>query len=1111
MSVEKLKSDIISKIDIEHFYSQRLEKMPTAFETDGWSRKTLCPIHQDKETPNFAFNRLTGRFNCFACNASGSIFDFWILNNGLEVGSKQAFQSAIIELSKIAGIDLRRWAKENHISKPKTKDEKLNELKAVPQQSNIADAIDSANLPISSAVVKTFVDALTPDHIKFLNEKRGLTLPTISKAEIGWNPKWPIIDKETGKKDFGRFTIPVPNKSGQYRNIRGYSNRVDPAYKVVNYIVNKGKENEVRYGHPPRLYNLHRLIAENWEHVVICEGEFDCILLTQELHAAGLTNWGAVTSTHGVNKFQVEWLEYLEGKYIYICFDVDEKSKVVAPTIATQFFLDGIKKNKYKHVKLITLPLEGTKEDKDISDYFLKRGYNISNFISLCESTDKLIIGGVSSDEATVEPINIENFVEAIKSRAYIDKRIRVPIAIAGTTNRTYHAIRTYEIVGCPLKKEGECCNDGSGIQTIPYGHPIFIFACMQREDANLKEISRIACCKGQKCIVKPHEKVVMEEYYAHQVVSRWRAEEKDGHYVNTQELVQAPVYVLQPLKHIKIEPRNYMATGYIRTHPITSIATLFIETLEPLEEEWSEFKVDNINKEILIELKKYTTDQIIEFLVNNVTNIYDADEILYAVLLTFLSPIKFYFNNRVLRGWINTAIIGDSGTGKSATYARLSDYLEIGDLFSCLTGSRTGLLYAIKQRGNDWFISIGAYVRASGKIIALDEAQEIASEDIKRAAIAMDTGHLNIERVATGGFTTMTRAIFMLNPKDAFGKAATISDFTYGCESLKRCFDPMFIRRLDLAVFTTSSHKHEFYNKRNVTKESGGISITGRMLRSLIFWAWTRTIDNIKWNDDAVDQCLYRATELSGIYGYADLVPLVSPQDFRENLARLSTAYAVLCRNYDEQCENLIVEVKHVDSVCGLINMIYSSPACDLKSYSSVARLSNTLDDYEEIKTRMQQIIKMEANHVNPEISIKKLFLQLVLMIEQLELVRRRDIQEQLGVTNNYVNNKIIILRNFNLVKLDRFGVRKTRKFNLFMRAWRREDGIEEMLSNTLKTLSKNAENSIHKDMQHLHGEGFSTGSDDEFESEVIEKEKRRPYNYVKNLGSSQVPDAPW
>jgi hypothetical protein len=43
------------------------------------------------------------------------------------------------------------------------------------------------------------------------------------------------------------------------------------------------------------------------------------------------------------------------------------------------------------------------------------------------------------------------------------------------------------------------------------------------------------------------------------------------------------------------------------------------------------------------------------------------------------------------------------------------------------------------------------------------------------------------------------------------------------------------------------------------------------------------------------------------------------------------------------------------------------------------------------------------------------------------------------------------------------------------------------------------------------LHGEGFSTGSDDEFESEVIEKEKRRPYNYVKNLGSSQVPDAPW
>src|SRR5690606_8525015 len=118
---------------------------------------------------------------------------------------------------------------------------------------------------------------------------------------------------------------------------------------------------------------------------------------------------------------------------------------------------------------------------------------------------------------------------------------------------------------------------------------------------------------------------------------------------------------------------------------------------------------------------------------------------ILLAVLLSYLSPLRFVFNGEAINGWLKVAIIGDSGTGKSRTYAAISDFLGFGDLFSVLSGSRTGLLYAIKHKGGEWYVSTGRYVAAHKKIIAIDEAQEFEPEELRKMGIAMDQGFLDI------------------------------------------------------------------------------------------------------------------------------------------------------------------------------------------------------------------------------------------------------------------------------------------------------------------------------------------------------------------------------
>ena len=77
-----LKHEIIASIDVINFYQKYIDDVIGAAQSDGWTKRMLCPIHKDHKTPNFAINVKTGGFNCFACRErGGSIFDFWLIMN----------------------------------------------------------------------------------------------------------------------------------------------------------------------------------------------------------------------------------------------------------------------------------------------------------------------------------------------------------------------------------------------------------------------------------------------------------------------------------------------------------------------------------------------------------------------------------------------------------------------------------------------------------------------------------------------------------------------------------------------------------------------------------------------------------------------------------------------------------------------------------------------------------------------------------------------------------------------------------------------------------------------------------------------------------------------
>lgn len=1047
-----LKDKVIRSLDVIQLYEDAISAMLGSSvrlgsaDSNGWHKKIKCPLHDD-EHPSFCVNSVTGGFKCWAggCNQVGSIFDFWIIYKGYR--KELDFAKALAELAELARIDVKDWQKSKEYKASATQAKKLEAqqltTKTETRAINKAAENDTSKLPIEQKIVEEFQTLLGPDDYQYLCTTRGLTLETIKKYRLGYDPTARVRTVE-GSYAMGRYTIPIYNAQGECRNIRLYSPLADSAYKMLNYRPDKEKPG---YGSPPRIFGAYALMHKKIHSVCLCEGEFDTILLNQKFEQAGLIDWLAITNTHGAGTFEIEWLELLYNKSIYFIYDCDEPGKRESASHCSKYFLTPLKAGRFTAVKNIILPLDGTKEYKDLTDYFVKLNRGLDELLMIIQATPPLESGGVSQDEATVPPIDVDNLNEAVKNREYIDKRIRVPLTIVGSTSTRYHAVRSYRVTHCPLattggtQDEGECCNDFKE-KLIRYGDQLFIHSAISTGPALQNRLQFMACSKLQKCRVEIVKKVVMEQYLAQQTIKRFLAKENtEGRMENVHDISDVSIYYLQPEAHLDIEPRDYMAVGWIRSHPQTSITTIFVEELEPLANDWENFEVTEAVKQDLQVFSQLSFYEILTDISDHVTHIYNSPRILAAVLLAYCSPIWINFNGTIIRGWINACVIGDSGVGKSSTYMRIADYIDVGDLFSMLTGSRTGLLYNLQKRGGEWKLHIGRYVSADRKIIAIDEAQEAEPFDIKSMALAMDSGRLDIAKVQQATYSTRARTILLLNPPEG----QTLANFAHGCTALAACFSPMFIRRLDLAIFSPSQQDNAFYNRGKADIATEG-KISAIALRNLVYWAWTRTSAQIQWEPEATDYCLLKATELANEYGDALDVPLLNPADCRLTLARLSTAHAILTGQFGADMESCVVKKSNVLDIVCLLRDIYSDVTCNLGYYSGSSKSKNTLteEEYGKIKAVFEKLIQGvsfgkhgKQQYNQPE----KLFCQLLQLLQTGQEYKSIELRDNLCTSVSWVKHHMSALSSFKLVEAAKFGYKTTPKFNRFMGRWVNED----------------------------------------------------------------------
>lgn len=207
--------------------------------------------------------------------------------------------------------------------------------------------------------------------LRYLIHDRGLSTETISRHQLGWADgtmgatlgkrfdKGLLIStglvKESGHDSLMNcITIPY-HVSGNAVQIRGRKLNGEPKYQTPS-------------GNKARLFNSDLALSSDATEVVVCEGEFDAMVLEQiGFHAVGVP---------GAQSWQENWNGYFrEAKRIYVVFDADEAGIRGAEKVTASIG------PRSRTVRMPEIQEDGAKNDP--TEWIVNKGHSSEDFWKL--------------------------------------------------------------------------------------------------------------------------------------------------------------------------------------------------------------------------------------------------------------------------------------------------------------------------------------------------------------------------------------------------------------------------------------------------------------------------------------------------------------------------------------------------------------------------------------------------------------------------------------------------------------------------------------------------------------------------------------------------------
>lgn len=755
----------------------------------------------------------------------------------------------------------------------------------------------------------------SPKMMEVLRTKRGFTDETIRTYELG----------------YGGSGIMYPVKLfGSLYDIRTY----DPD------------------GKPKMKSEKHRTTAifpfDHWvkddRATLLVGGENDALLGRQ-------LGFNAITFTGGEGAVPVDtFLRFFKGKRVYVCYDMDLAGRKGGQRVAYKLKEAGA------HVFMVSLPLTGEKNDKDLTDFVVAHSKGYAELDEIIRTSPEF------SHEEFMEEKNryypLVNLWEATDGKHY-GRRISSRVIMAGKYDQPMYLPT---IVDFQCKCGEEKCVVCRGEEPPERKYNTFTWTL---EESNLSDvlqlievsseeqsdtlywINYIKKSRDTKMIIREHESV-----YKYILIPDVETENDSTNFVPVEQYSYVIGQTLNEGDRYRIFFKAY-------AHPKNQRAFLVVDRVEDSDNAVNTFSMNDHVKQRLSVFKGHP-DKIMQErfeMAKGIAKGYTVDRIVWAIDLVYHSPLEIRLMGKTIKGYPEIALIGETGTGKSSTVKALQNYYGLGNLAVMKGATVAGLIGGADRATNGGFrIKWGTLPRNNKGLVVLEEMSGAPIDVINHMTDIRSEGIANLTKIG-GTFRAIakTRLLWIGNPRSVDGRTMPFSEYPTGVEAVLDLVGANEdVRRFDVVLLEAANGN--IVRDDEFSKDSKPHSRA--TYADLIRWVWSRTTDQVTFSPDVMQYLMERSTVLNEKFD-SDISFLGA--DARFKLARIAVACAACCFSSDDSGEILVVEKEHVDWAERFMTNCYSNDTFRLHEYAQEKRRFNTIN--QEIEGVVHGLLRTDGS----------------------------------------------------------------------------------------------------------------------------------------------------
>jgi len=332
-----------------------------------------------------------------------------------------------------------------------------------------------------------------------------------------------------------------------------------------------------------------------------------------------------------------------------------------------------------------------------------------------------------------------------------------------------------------------------------------------------------------------------------------------------------------------------------------------------------------------------------------NITGIRQRHDLFFIIDLSYHSILRLEFQGKLIKGWVEVLIIGDTRQGKSYVGKGLLRHYRAGELIGGESLSLAGLKGGLTQAGGRWNLSWGKIPLNDRRLVIVDEASGIQLEDIEELSGMRSEGVAEIVKVVTERTTARVRMIWMSNPRSPM----PLSSYAYGIEAVKELIGRQEdISRFDAALAVATGEVNvDIVNQEFIPLKNP--IYTAEACHDLVMWAWSRKPSDVKFSAETTTAILEHSIRMGR--RYSSRIPLVEPAEQRIKLCRMATSLAARLFSTSTG-EDVVVLPVHVEYVTRRLDEIYSRQSLGYFDYSKAILKTENLEDSVEIRKDLHE-----------------------------------------------------------------------------------------------------------------------------------------------------------